>query len=226
MGDFKGFSKDGLSFLKRLERNNTKAFFDQHRQAYDEGIVEPAKAFVVELAEALSKTVPGIVAEPRVNGSLFRIHRDVRFSKDKTPYKTHQALFLWEGETKKTSHGFYMQIEPDNVMLGVGGMGMPNLDRWRAAIDDETSGKAFERALAQAEKKLGALSYPEPALKRVPKPYDADHPRAEWLKLKWFNAGVTEKAPKSITTSKFVGWCARRFESFAPVHRWLVEHAQ
>ena len=227
MGDFKGFSKDGLAFLKQLARNNNKAFFEAYKPAYVEGIVEPGKAFVVELASALQASVSeDLVAEPRVNGSLFRIHRDVRFSKDKTPYKTHQAMFIWEGESKKTSSGFYMQIDADEVMLGVGGMGLPNLDRWRAALDDHASGAAFDRAIAQAEKKLGTLSYPEPGLKRVPKPYAADHPRGDWLRMKGFHAGARMKAPASITSAKFVDWCARRFAHFGPLHTWLVENLQ
>lgn len=227
MGDFKGFSKDGLAFLQALARNNNKAYFGANKQTYVEGIVEPAKAFVVSLAGALQTSVSeGIVAEPRVNGSLFRIHRDVRFSKDKTPYKTHQALFVWEGESKKTSSGFYMQIDADEIMLGVGGMGMPNLDRWREAIDDDATGGAFDRAIAQAEKKLGTLSYPELALKRVPKPYAPEHPRADWLRMKAFHAGTRIKTPSSITSAKFVDWCARRLAHYGPLHNWLVENLQ
>ncbi|MEM6991152.1 MAG: DUF2461 family protein, partial [Myxococcota bacterium] len=93
MAKFDGFPKQTLTFLKGLGANNDKAWFTAHRADYDNYFMEPAKHFVVALGERLAKSSPGIHAEPKVNGSIFRINRDVRFSKDKRPYKDH--LDLW-----------------------------------------------------------------------------------------------------------------------------------
>lgn len=147
---FDGFDAKGLAILADLEDTNTKAFFDAHRDTFRDGVVEPAKALVTDLGERLRRSVaPDLVAEPRVNGSLFRINRDIRFSADKSPYKTQQAMFLWEGADKKSSPGFYLSVGGHEVGVGVGYMALPDLDRWRAAIagDDARLRRVVCRAL-------------------------------------------------------------------------------
>lgn len=222
---FDGFDAKGLAVLADLEHTNTKEFFDAHRDRFREGVVEPAKALVVDLGERLRRTVaPELVAEPRVNGSLFRINRDIRFSADKSPYKTHQAIFLWEGDDKKTSPGFYLSVSGHEVGVGVGYMGIGDLDRWRSAIADDETGEAFIAALGHATSTLPDVTTNEPDLKRVPRPYPADHPRARWLRHKGFHASLREPLPDSVTEPAFVDWCATRCEAFGPLHRWLVDH--
>ena len=95
---FAGFGGDGLAVLAGLREQNTRTYFETHRDTYREQVIEPAKAFVTELADRLRPIAgPGLVAEPRVDGSVFRLHRDVRFSADRAPYKTRQTLYCWEG---------------------------------------------------------------------------------------------------------------------------------
>lgn len=119
---FEGFDAKGLAVLADLEHTNTKDFFDAHRDAFRDGVVEPAKALVIDLGDRLRHAVaPELVVDPRINGSLFRVNRDIRFSADKAPYKTHQAMFLWEGADKKTSPGFYLSVSGHDVGVGVGG---------------------------------------------------------------------------------------------------------
>ena len=78
-----------------------KAWFDSHRQEYDDYVLNPAKNFIHDMGQVLKKTSPNVIADPRVNKSLFRLNRDIRFSKDKTPYKTHLAIWFWEGTSKR-----------------------------------------------------------------------------------------------------------------------------
>src|SRR4051794_4151449 len=101
MADFSGFSKDTLQFVAELRLNNEKAWFDENRPRYEAAWLEPAKRFVVALGERLKKKVSKTVQyEPKINGSIMRINRDTRFSKDKQPYKTHLDLWFWDGAEK------------------------------------------------------------------------------------------------------------------------------
>jgi uncharacterized protein (TIGR02453 family) len=222
---FMGFGTDGLAVLSGLRSNNTREYFEANRTAFEREVLEPAKLLVDDLGQRLRATMaPNLVADARVDRSIFRLHRDVRFSADKSPYKTQQAMFLWEGAGKKTSPGLYLAVYGDEVGLGVGLINITDLERWRAAIADEATGSAFISALAKAETEQGAMVDLEPALKRVPKPYPADHPRERWLRHKGFRSAISVDLPPEATTPAFVDWCATRFASFAPLHRWLVDN--
>lgn len=223
---FEGFATDGLAVLAGLEHTNTKAYFEANRATFREGVVEPAKRLVVDLGDHLRATsAPNVVADPRINGSLFRINRDIRFSADTSPYKTHQGIFLWEGGDKKTSPGFYLGLSGHAVDLGIGFMGIADLDRWRAAVADDTTGPAFVEALDDAMTALPGVTTNQPDLKRVPRPYSADHPCERWLRHKTFRASVTQPLPDEVTSPAFVDWCCERLDAFGPLHRWLVDHA-
>jgi uncharacterized protein (TIGR02453 family) len=222
---FTGFGTDGLAVLSDLRSNNTRAFFEANRTAFERDVLEPAKLLVDDLGQRLRATIaPALVADARVDRSIFRLHRDVRFSPDKSPYKTQQAMFLWEGDDKRTSPGFYLAVAGDEVGLGVGLMSIADLDRWRAAIADDVTGSAFVSALGKAAAEQGAMVDLEPVLKRVPKPYPADHPRERWLRHKGFRAAINVDLPPEAMTTAFVDWCATRFASFSPLHRWLVDN--
>jgi len=88
-------------FFHRLTVNNSKEWFQEHREEYDNSILEPSRHFVMAMGERFIELSSGIVADPRVNRSLFRINRDTRFSKDKSPYKNHLGILFWEGERPK-----------------------------------------------------------------------------------------------------------------------------
>jgi uncharacterized protein (TIGR02453 family) len=95
---FNGFPKECIEFFRDLEKNNDKRWFEQHKEQYEKQVQTPSRYFVVDLGRKLQKIAPNVVADPRVNRSLFKIHRDTRFSPDKTPFKTNLGLWLWEGE--------------------------------------------------------------------------------------------------------------------------------
>lgn len=136
------FPAETTAFLADLRADNTKAWFDANRDRYQVAYVEPAKAFVEMIAPALDDLVPGIAAEPRVNGSIFRINRDIRFSKDKTPYKDHLDFWFWEGQRKTAVSGLFLRVAPDTVIVGAGSHGFESrrLAAYRDAVADPTRG--------------------------------------------------------------------------------------
>ncbi len=225
MSDFPGFSKDLTKFLKGLEANNEKAWLDANRATYDAVYADAAKDFVAAMSVPLQKIAPGIRAEPKVNGSIMRINRDTRFSKDKTPYKTGMGLIFWDGPGKRMMHpGFYMWISPTEVALGAG---LPEfqpkqLERYRKAAADPASGKALRDAVKKVQGK-GDYTFAEPRYKRVPKGCDADHPNAEFLRRSGLFIGRRVKHPPELFTGKAVKWAVGEFTRMAPVQRWLVD---
>lgn len=223
---FTGFPREGLDFLSGLGKHNEKAWFDAHRAGYDDGLMAPGKAFVVDLGDELNARVgPGIHAEPRVNGSIFRINRDTRFSADKTPYKAHFDMFLWQGEGRgRECPGYYLRITPETVHLGAGMHGFPTpaLATYRDAVADDERG----RRLVEITGELGALEgveLPEPHYARMPRGYDVDGERAVLIRMSGMHAGGVHPVPEELGSAEFVGWCADRLEPLAPLQRWLVE---
>jgi uncharacterized protein (TIGR02453 family) len=118
---FKGFSRELPRFLDELASHNRKEWFDANRSDYEDHYVEAAKSFVEAIGPRLRKLTPGLIAEPRINGAIMRINRDVRFSKDKTPYKTNVGIQFRHSAGKDVhAPGLYLHIEIDEVFLGSG----------------------------------------------------------------------------------------------------------
>jgi uncharacterized protein (TIGR02453 family) len=121
MTAFNGFSKELPKFFQNLKKNNTKPWFEKHRNEYEEFVLGPAREFVVEMGTRLRKIAPEINAIPKINQSLFKINRDVRFSKDKSPYKTSMGIWFWEGRRKRMEcSGFYFHLEDQRMFFGMG----------------------------------------------------------------------------------------------------------
>jgi len=124
--DFRGFTPASMRFLASLKRNNTREWFQAHRDAYERDVRAPLAALVEEMDVRLAELAPEIVGDPK--RSLFRIHRDVRFSNDKSPYKTNAACWFYHGDAGRgvgstTPHGgagFYFHMEPGRSMIGAG----------------------------------------------------------------------------------------------------------
>src|SRR4029453_16326325 len=120
LGNFHGFPPEAQRFLDELALNNNKQWFDSHRRDFDDMLLEPAKDFVIEVGAGLqAKVSPGIHAEPRINGSIMRMNRDIRFSKDKSPYKTWFGLWFWEGESRSAEcPGYWFSLSARELTLG------------------------------------------------------------------------------------------------------------
>jgi uncharacterized protein (TIGR02453 family) len=189
---FTGFRPEAMDFLADLAQNNDRAWFQPRKADYEDLIKEPMEAFVEALAEAFERRRLPLQADPK--RSIFRIYRDTRFSKDKSPYKTHVgASFPWvEGIDPDTSashsehgNGAYFHFQPGENFAG-GGLWMASkerLDSFRRKIVDDERGvrKALEDPKFIAE--FGPVNAHE-SLKRVPPGYPADHPLAELLRYK------------------------------------------
>lgn len=222
--EFRGFPPECLEFYRGLRENNTTAWFAAHRADYDEHVLAPARSFITALGDRLYPVAPGINADPRVNRSLFRINRDTRFSRDKTPFKTHLGMWFWEGMGPRMEcSGFYIHLEPDLCMVGTGIYRFTDdlRDRYRARVMDPRHGAALrdavDEALASGPYTLGGVRY-----KRVPRGYDPDHPNARFLLHDGFWAGLEVAPPEELFTPAFTDWCFEHCLNVLPVHRWLM----
>jgi uncharacterized protein (TIGR02453 family) len=193
--------KDTLLFIEKLVQNNNKPWFDAHREEY-----AVAKAdfedFVTVLMEKLSPIEPSL-RDQKAKDAIFRIFRDVRFSKDKTPYKGHFGVYLSKGGRKYPGAGYYLHIEPGGKSFIGGGLWMPepallkavrqeidyNLDEFRTIIENKT----FKKLFAKIEGEV---------LKNPPQGYSAENPALEYLKMKSFTAGHA-LADKELTSRAF-----------------------
>jgi uncharacterized protein (TIGR02453 family) len=223
---FDGFGPDTVGFLAGLEADNSKAFFDANRRVYDEQVRRPLQQLCIAVGSRLAAgPVPEVQYEPKVGRSMFRINRDTRFSNDKTPYHPYLDLAWWQGEHPKTSPAFIMRIRPDDVLTGAGVFALTDdrLDRYRAAIVGEP-GSELEHLIDAITAAVPSALLSEPSRKRVPKGFDADHPRARYLLHDGLHLSGVEPTPASITTAAFADHVADRLGAFVEFHRWLVTH--
>jgi uncharacterized protein (TIGR02453 family) len=217
------FSPALFTFLRQLKANNDREWFNANKSRYEEVIREPALDFIAGFAPLLHRISPHFVADARpVGGSLFRIHRDTRFSKDKTPYKTHTGIqFRHEAAKDVHAPGYYVHLEPGLVMVAAG-VWHPDanaLSRIRSAIDAEpvgwrraTTGKRFRERF-----ELGGDS-----LKRPPAGFAADHPLIEDLKRKDFVA-TARLEERDVTAPDFDEKLIRDFRAAVPLVAFLCE---
>lgn len=220
---FNGFPHETIQFYADLADNNDKSWFDAHRGDYEAYALEPARGFVVAMGEQLRKLAPNIMADPRINKSIFRIYRDTRFSKDKTPYKTHLAIWfpIRQNGAKFDFPGYYFHLEPGNLMLGAGihGFSKPLLKAYRDAVVDPEQGPA----LVQAMKAVTGKGYNigEKTYKRVPRGYDPGHELAELLLYSGLTTGKDLGMPDEIRRASLVEYCFERYRDMAPLVNWL-----
>jgi uncharacterized protein (TIGR02453 family) len=219
---FPGFPKDTPRFLSDLSKHNDRAWFEDHRDRYEESYLAPAEEFVLAMGEKLRTLSRDVRYEPKINGSISRINRDIRFSKDKRPYKDHLDLWFWQGKDRKAPAGYWFSLTAKEVHLGAGAyMFSPEqLAKYRDAVVDGRKGAAFAKLVETTTKagyEVGGASY-----KRVPAPYDKDHPRADLLKHTGLYVYRSEKIPAATFTSRFVAYCLGHWRKMAPVEDWIA----
>jgi len=220
---FQGFPKDCVTFFEELTENNDRDWFEANKPRYEESVLTPSRLFVSAVGESLRAFSPDVVADPRVNRSLFRIYRDTRFSKDKRPYKTNMALVFWEGEGKRMAcSSYYMHVEPPNLLLAAGLYQLPKhlIDTYRDAVDDPETGPALSRIVARLDAsdtyQVGGDNY-----KRVPRGYDKEHPRTELLKRKGLYTWLEVPIPDALFGEELVEWCTAHWKAMEPLHAWM-----
>jgi uncharacterized protein (TIGR02453 family) len=201
---FRGWSDQALEFFEGLEADNSKAYWTAHKTVYDEKVRAPMEELVAEL-------------EPKFGaGKIFRPYRDVRFSADKSPYKTEIAAVIGDGYVRLSAEGL-------GAGLGMWMLAPDQLDRYRRAVIDDSSGSKLEELIAELARQRIELSGHD-RVKTVPRGYPRDHPRAELLR----NKGIA--AFKQWPVASWLGTAAAKkrvedfFVSAGPLGGWLASH--
>jgi uncharacterized protein (TIGR02453 family) len=222
MPELAAFAPALFRFLRDLRKNNDRDWFLAHKDTYERDVKAPALEFIAAFAAPLRKIAPHLVADPRpVGGSLFRIHRDVRFGADKRPYKTHVGI-QFRHAVAEGAHApcFYLHLEPGDVFAGAG-VWQPDgavLSEVRDAIAESPA--AWRRAVGGRE--FGALwELSGESLVRVPRGYDPEHPCAADLKRKSFIA-ITGFDERAACAGDFAGQLAEAWRATAPLMRFLT----
>ena len=223
---FNGFPPEALQFLRDLQANNNRAWFEAHKTTYTDQLITPAKHFINAMGARLRDLDPDVqFSTSGISGSMTRIYRDVRFSKDKTPYNTWLGFAFWQGSPKKKGMPAYMfglGTQNNGVHVGLHSFDRPLLAAYRAAVVDELRGARLESAIAAVEQwagyQVGGLHY-----KRVPRGYASDHPRAELLRY----AGLFATAPtlddSVVCSAELVETVYAHCEKMHPIQQWLVD---
>jgi len=219
------FTAETLRFFKQLAAHNNKEWFEAHRDDYENNVREPMRDLVEELDDRFARFAPEIDGDPK--RSMFRINRDIRFSKDKSPYKTNAGCWFHHrsasrkvgSEAAEGSAGFYFHLQPGKSFIGAGVWmpPRPQLNKLRSAIAEKPEG--FVRMVQSLPKRFGGVS-DESALKRMPRGYSEDHPAAKWLKYQSFTSGRS-LTDAQVTSAKLPALLEREYEAMLPLVRWV-----
>lgn len=220
MGDFPGFPPQAMRFLRDLKANNDRGWFQAHRETYEAAIRDPAQAFVAAVRPGLED-----LAGHPLDAKIFRMHRDVRFSKDKSPYNAHLHIGFSDAAmtVREGGSGFYAGLETDRLVLGAGMFEVAGaaLDAFRAAIDRAGEGEVL--AAIVADLAAAGFRIEGAELKRTPAPYRADHPRADLLRRKGLTAWCETTDVGLICSPALMEFCEETFRALQPLHAWLRE---
>jgi uncharacterized protein (TIGR02453 family) len=222
---FTGFPDGGTEFFVELQEAQSREWFAANKERCQRLWARPLEALVGELHDALSETYP----EMRdVQPHVFRIQRDVRFSQDKSPYKTHIAAAIpvrpSNGERWRVPAVYvHFGLEGDVLAVGRWMLDTESLARYRAAVVDDRAGPALARILAELTDRGWRVGAHE-ALKRVPPAYPKDHPRADLLKYKGLAVSLDEIPQELFNAPSLADWIAARLREPAPLVAWLDKH--
>ncbi len=202
---FTGIPLAALDFYEDLEADNSKTFWAAHKHIYDESVRAPLEALTRELAAEFGAP------------KFFRPYRDIRFAKDKTPYKTHQGIWFAESS-------LYLQVGPEGLMLAGGYWSTESAQvaRLRRAVADDVAGPALHRAVTAVARAHYEIHGER--VTRVPSGYPKDHPRADLLLYKTLTAHRQFGAPAWLSTKRARTEIAKSWRSLAPLTSWLETH--
>jgi uncharacterized protein (TIGR02453 family) len=219
------FTPATLRFFRQLATHNNKPWFEAHRSDYETAVREPMRDLIEDLDARMKRFAPEIGGDPK--RSMFRINRDIRFSKDKSPYKTNAGCWFHHcaatrsvgSEAAEGSAGFYFHLQPGNSFVGAG-LWMPprpQLNKLRDALAEKPA--PFIAMTKALPKRFGGLT-DEGALKRMPRGYDENHVAAKWLRFQSFTAGRA-LTDAQVTSARLAPLLEREFEDLLPLVRWL-----
>lgn len=218
---FPGFPEEGLKFLRALERNNRREWFQPRKEVFDTHVKAPMTELVETVNRTLAKFGPDYITSPAA--AIYRIYRDTRFSTDKTPYKTHIAASLWKrGFTKHACGGLYFSVSPKEIEVA-GGVYMPGSEQLLAIRNHIADHHARFRKLTMKAKLVKLM---EPlkgeSLSRVPKGFDPEHPAADLIRKKQWLYFVSLD-PSLANTPQLLQEVLDRFRAMMPVVEFLNE---
>ena len=221
MNIFTGFPKEAIDFLADLENNNDREWFGHNKTRYKETVESPARDFVAVMTGRMRPLIGG-----PVKGKIFRIHRDVRFSRDKTPYNPFIKIALAQTGTQEkkgcSSPMYFFRLHKDSLGLGAGVYEFNDnraLENFRKQVADEDRGPRLERILKKFRQ--NGLWINETYYKRVPTGFEKDHPREELLRHKGLYAFIETPVPNQLFTQKAVEFCLKQYKALSPLYNWL-----
>jgi uncharacterized protein (TIGR02453 family) len=220
---FQGFADKDAKFFKALAKNQSRAWFLAHKTEFDEGYQAPMKALLEDVAAGVDASFEYCDLDPP---KVFRLNRDVRFAKDKSPYKTHIGGLIptrRQGKVTEVPMALYFHVGLPSSFGAAGHymMASDQLVKFRAAVADETRGRELVRILAGLEKKGFSIDSHD-HYQRVPKGYDPEHARAEHLKRKGLTVGFPALPVGILTDKKLVPWLVKHTKAAAPLVEWLA----
>jgi len=225
--EFKGFSKKTLPFLESIQQNNNKEWFNAHKKEYEELILNPSRAFVIEMGEHLQALEPSINAIPKINKSLYRIYRDTRRPNAiAMPIKERIGAIFWQGEGKRMqSSSFYLHFSPIElyVAVGVRWFEKPMLDAFRETIKNDNKRNQLAEILKEIKSKDKDYTYLEKGYKRYPKGFSADMADAD---LSLYKGIATYKILDSHLIEdrdKLIHTLYKTYEDMLPLQQFMYE---
>jgi uncharacterized protein (DUF2461 family) len=215
---FRGFDPAAVALLAELPGWDSDQYA-AHRAELAAGLTKPGLELIGDVAEQLD---PALTVIGR--SSVSPLHRDLRFAAEGSPrYKDHLLLTAWEGADKRTAPTLWIRIDSARAGFASGIGFTPEIrQRWRTAVggDDGADLQAILDRLSTAR----GIDIAGDEVKRVPAPFDAEHPRADLLRKTGFQVRFGEDLPETVADPSFAAWCAERLDSLLPVHRWLTAH--
>lgn len=207
---FEGFPVAALDFYDDLEVDNTKVFWDEHRDVYEQAVKQPMVALTSALEDEFGAA------------KIFRPYRDVRFSKDKTPYKTHQGAFV----AIAPATGYYVQVGAPGVRTGVGFyQATPaRLASFREAVDHETFGVGLQRIIGRLEQRGWTVG--GDAVKTAPRGWSADHPRIELLRHRSLTVGRDHGFAPYVHTAELLDHVRADWRDGKAFVDWILTHVR
>jgi uncharacterized protein (TIGR02453 family) len=221
---FQGFDKKAIEFLEDLSKNNNKIWFEQNRHIWEKYIRKPSEDFVFDMGETLQILEPNIKFEPKVGKSLFKIYRDVRFSKDKTPMKNKIGILFWQGiDHRMQSSSFYIHFDKDEYFIasGIRNFKQPLLQTYRKYIQNLQNQEDLHHILKNLKTK--GYDIAQPKFKRMPQGCDKDDKYSYLYLYGAMFASKTFKIDKTFHSTRLLDRCFKIYKDMHQLQQWVYK---
>lgn len=218
------FTKESINFYENLKKNNNKEWFIENRYIYDTFVIPQAKEYINDMGQKLKTIVPDINYAPKIDGSIFRIHKDARINKGKAPFKTHLGIIFWTGNARLENPCFYLHIEPPFYYTGVG---MAKFEKdillsYRELVNNKKYTKTLEDIKNTAEKNYYNIN--GDTLKNVPKNVEpVNDTAAYFLKYKYIYISDEMPVNKDFYSETLFDYTYNIFHNLLPFFNFLRE---